>query len=311
MSSHLQDPLPLTVFAGYLGAGKTTALNKLLEEAKGRRIMVLVNDFGDIAIDEELIATRDGDTISLSNGCVCCAVGSDLFRAFALALDARPRPDHLVIEASGVAEPDRIANFARAEPELRLDGIIVFVDAVNAREQAQNPLVGETLMRQFKSAGILVITKQDLVEEEELPKLGDWLREISPDTPIVTGLPGMDVLLGSAPFPAKIGHVDQEHSHEQIYERWSMSCDRALSKNELAAILDDLPSGILRLKGVSNGRDGAFAFHTAGRHRDLHSTETAGKTGLRVVAISLKDQLPVKELNALFDQTGKSKRKAS
>ena len=122
-------PLPVTVIAGYLGAGKTTLVNHLLRHAGGRRLSVLVNDFGKIAIDADLIAARDGDSMTLANGCVCCSIGGDLYRALTRALDRRPRADALVIEASGVAEPARLAEIARAEPDLLLAGIVVLVDA--------------------------------------------------------------------------------------------------------------------------------------------------------------------------------------
>ena len=117
--------LPLTVLGGYLGAGKTTLLNRLLSEDHGQRILVMVNDFGAINIDASLIAAASSDTLTLSNGCVCCTMGADLFMAMGDALDRRPRPDHLVIEASGVADPAKIAdiriqgNKAFSEGQLR------------------------------------------------------------------------------------------------------------------------------------------------------------------------------------------------
>jgi hypothetical protein len=103
--------VPVTVVGGYLGAGKTTLVNHLLRHAEGRRLVVMVNDFGDTPIDAALIAARDGDTLALSNGCICCSMGGDLVAAFDTAIRLAQRADALVIEASGVAEPDRIADF--------------------------------------------------------------------------------------------------------------------------------------------------------------------------------------------------------
>ena len=109
-------PLPVTLVSGYLGAGKTTLINHLLRHANGRRLMVMVNDFGELPIDTDLIESRLGNTITLANGCICCSIGTDLAGAFIDLLNLDPMPDHLLIEASGVAEPHRIANIARAEP---------------------------------------------------------------------------------------------------------------------------------------------------------------------------------------------------
>lgn len=291
-------PLPLTVIGGYLGAGKTTTVNQILAEADGRRIMVLVNDFGDIAIDEELIAARDGDTIALSNGCVCCAITGDLFKAFSLALDAEPRPDHLVIEASGVAEPNRIANFARAEPDLQLDAVITVVDALNARAQASDPLIAQTIDTQLASAGLLLITKHNLCSAPELKALSVWLKEKYSEIPIAMAPTSLDVLLGPAPSASEA--PTHEHSHEDLYERWAFESDHAPSRQAIAALLDRLPEGILRLKGFSARAEDAFEFHIAGQHQNVQSTSIQKTRGLRVVAIGLKNTLPTEELETRF-----------
>ena len=106
------DRLPVTVIGGYLGAGKTTLVNHLLRHAGGRRIAVLVNDFGALPIDADLIEARDGDLLAIAGGCVCCSYGSDLMDALAALLERSPRPDHLVIETSGVALPGSVARSA-------------------------------------------------------------------------------------------------------------------------------------------------------------------------------------------------------
>jgi G3E family GTPase len=305
MSQTAAPLLPLTVIAGYLGAGKTTLINQLLAAPDGRRIMVLVNDFGDIALDAELISARGGDTISLSNGCVCCAIGGDIFKAFAKALDARPRPEHLIIEASGVAEPNRIANFARAEPELRLDMIVTLVDAVNARAQAADPLIGRTLHRQFEAASLLMITKSGRAGQEQAMATTNWLAELCPDTPIAGEDAGPEILFNPvptlSPMPAQISDQDQAHNHEDMYERWSVSAPGATTEFALRALLEGLPAGILRLKGIADSPSGELEFHIAGRHQDVHASPATPAQGIRVVAIGLAGELPVEELTARFE----------
>src|SRR3546814_17999490 len=107
--------IPLTVIGGFLGAGKTTLLNRLLRQS-GRRYIVLVNDFGAVNIDAALIASHDGSTINLANGCVCCPMADGLAEALLRVLDAQVRPEHIVIDASGVGGPWQLAGHALAAP---------------------------------------------------------------------------------------------------------------------------------------------------------------------------------------------------
>ncbi|WP_025897074.1 CobW family GTP-binding protein [Sneathiella glossodoripedis] len=106
--SESKHPLPVTVISGFLGSGKTTLVNRLLKSTTNERLLVLVNDFGDIAIDQDLIMAEEDGMISLANGCVCCSMGGELYEAFDRILSISPPPDHLVIEASGVAEPQKL-----------------------------------------------------------------------------------------------------------------------------------------------------------------------------------------------------------
>ena len=118
----MKPRLPLTVVSGYLGAGKTSLINRLLSEEHGLRLLVMVNDFGAINIDADLLAEAGEDTMTLTNGCVCCTMGADLYMAIGDVLDRDTRPDHLVIEASGIADPARIAQVAMAQPDLVYGG---------------------------------------------------------------------------------------------------------------------------------------------------------------------------------------------
>ncbi len=117
--------IPFSVIGGFLGAGKTTLLNHWLRHAQGQRLALLVNDFGAINIDADLIEAHAGDTIALTNGCVCCQIGDDLSLALLRVLDSARRFDAVIVEASGVADPGRIAQLGRADPRLRLDAVIV------------------------------------------------------------------------------------------------------------------------------------------------------------------------------------------
>lgn len=155
--------IPLVVIGGYLGAGKTTLLNHILSNAGSRRITVLVNDFGSINIDASLIRQRTDDVINLENGCVCCSIGGRLVEAL-LAISSRTdAPDLLIIEASGVSDPVRIAQIGLLDRAFRLDGIVVLVDAERVEETLADPYVGDIAQRQIAGATAIVLNKMDLL----------------------------------------------------------------------------------------------------------------------------------------------------
>ena len=144
---------PLTILGGFLGAGKTTALNRLLQAATGR-VGVLVNDFGAINVDAALIAAAGGDVVQLTNGCVCCAIGPDL--SDSLARLVALAPDRIVVEASGVADPWRLAQVARLQPGIALDAVLVLADATSFTTHLADPWLADTLARQVQRADLVV-----------------------------------------------------------------------------------------------------------------------------------------------------------
>ena len=134
--------IPFTLLGGYLGAGKTTLLNRLLVDAHGQRIAVLVNDVGAVNVDAALIADHDGETLELTNGCVCCAIADDFVTTLERVRAMAPKPDRVVMELSGVAEPARLVPWANTTG-FRLDGVVVVGNSLS--------LTGGTLTLTYRS----------------------------------------------------------------------------------------------------------------------------------------------------------------
>ena len=269
-------PIPMVVVGGYLGAGKTTLLNRLLERADGLRVAVLVNDFGEINIDAALIRTRSSDVLQLENGCICCSIGGRLAEALA-AVGARPdRPDLLVIEASGVSDPVRIAQVGMLDPALQLNAILVAVDAEGLDEQLCDPLVGDMVRRQIASATALVLTKTDLASAPMIGKARQRLAEIAPQTMVLTAQRGeipLAVFLDAVPLPrhpqrllgAGGGWKGAAEGMAGI-DSFSYTTQRRFDRQRLKHALRTLPVPLLRAKGMVRlqGRDVAQEIHVVG-----------------------------------------------
>ena len=235
--------IPFTVIGGFLGAGKTTLLNRLLRADTGRRFAVMVNDFGALDIDGRLVAEHGGDTIALANGCLCCTIGDSLVTTLLALLDRPDRFDHIVVEASGVADPGRIADLGVLEPRLQRDGVIVVVDAAEVRGRAADRRVGDTVTRQIAAADLLVLNKTDLADD--LPATRRWLTGQSP-APILEATHAevpIDLLFGleRQGGPAAGAPTD-------AFASWSYRWPTPIERDTVMALIRT--KGLLRAKGI-------------------------------------------------------------
>ncbi|MDP2329071.1 MAG: GTP-binding protein [Reyranella sp.] len=286
----MSEPIPFTVIGGFLGAGKTTLLNRLLRGAERRRFAVLVNDFGALDIDGGLVAVHGGDTIALANGCLCCTIGDSLVTTL-LGLLGRPeRFDHIVVEASGVADPGRIADLAVLEPRLSRDGVIVVVDAAHVRERAVDRRLGDTVMRQLQAADLLLLNKVDLAPD--LAAVRCWLS-------MQAAAPILEASHADVPLDLLFG-LDRHGTTAALppsgrFASWSYEWLEPVERADLLAMLREAPGGILRAKGIvrfADAPDRRSAVHLVGRRLDVSDEGPWGDTpGSRLVMLGLRPVL--------------------
>ncbi len=253
--------IPLTVIGGFLGAGKTTLVNSILAQAAGQRLAVLVNDFGALSIDGALITARSARTINLTNGCVCCTLVGGLAQALIDVLQLDPQPDHVLVEASGVSDPRRIAQIARADRSFAENATVVVAAADEVKTLVSDRYVGDTVLRQLERADLIVLNKRDLVSEAQAQGTFCWLRSVSAAARIVEAVNAKlpcDVVLGPA---ARTLAMSQRTSEERILARQqgghgnaftarTFRCSEPLAEGALRHALDALPDAVLRAKGL-------------------------------------------------------------
>ncbi|MCP3937050.1 MAG: GTP-binding protein [Actinomycetia bacterium] len=246
----MTDPAPkiaVTVLGGYLGAGKTTLLNNILCRAD-ERLAVLVNDFGEINIDAALIESVNGTTINLANGCVCCTLADGLANTLLDIDGLEPRPERLIIETSGVANPAGVAAYCHRRG-FRLDAVVVLVDAETITTGVDDIYIGETVRSQLRAADLVVLNKVDLVDASTLESARGVVVAEAPLVPIVETVNAEltpEVLFDRQTMSSQ-GEV---HSHGADFETWSFSESTPITRDEIDRFMADLSQDIVRVKGL-------------------------------------------------------------
>jgi G3E family GTPase len=316
----------VTIVGGFLGAGKTTLLNHLLHAAD-RRLGVLVNDFGSINVDASLVVGVEGDMVQLSNGCICCSIQNDLVEGIERLLGVPEPPQHVIIEASGVSDPRRVA--ATLEQRMRpgravIDAVVVVVDTDAYQQMGRRERI--VAGGQLAAADILVLNKIDRVDDEALEALTARVQRKARRARVLRASHGRvspALLLGVNAFDPvrlaeaepwqvhvhEVGEAAHEHHHHPDHGAefwtWSFRTERPLSARRLRRAVNELPAQVVRAKGLvhlaSHPRTRAV-MHVVGRRAELCLGEPWGErppaTGL--VLIGSGEPLPPQRLEQMF-----------
>ena len=265
------ERVPMTILSGYLGAGKTTIVNRVLADVLVRRVAVLVNDVGAVQVDAELVADRHEDTIELTNGCVCCSL-VDGFAAALETLRERPEPpDHVLVELSGVAEPARVVPWA-STAGFRPDGVVVAADADQLPARAADPRLAGLVAAQLGAADLVLVTKTDLEHDRAAVDavLDRYTR--APRVDVVRGAVSPALLLGPL---APIGAGDAVPAGGVDHEVTAV-VPPVMDPDDLARLMAGLPDDIVRAKGVVMTTAGPRLVQRVG-----HRVEVSPGQGLR------------------------------
>ena len=283
----MRPRLPVTTIGGYLGAGKTTLINHMLRHANGQRLAILVNEVGALSSDEDLIEAKGDNVISIAGGCICCSFGDNLIGTLTALAQVDPPPDHILIEASGVAIPQSIAASISLVLDFQLNGVVVLADADTVRQHAVDKYMGDTILRQIQGADLVVMTKTDLVPDQVARDVADWLQSIAGHSNIVKASHGKlpnEILLGpkeNMNEPQKSDHSDAD------FESILLKPAPQMDVRSYAKSLAQGGFGLVRAKGFVQDRSGAMhLIQIVGTRFEVTRASDQKSTGLICIALA-------------------------
>jgi G3E family GTPase len=276
-TAEISNTVPVTVLTGYLGAGKTTLLNRILTHEHGLKVAVIVNEFGEVGIDNQLVIDADEEIFEMNNGCICCTVRGDLIRIIGNLMKRRHKFDHLVIETTGLADPAPVIQTFFVDEDMReqleLDAVVTVVDAKHISQHWD----ADEAVEQIAFADIVLLNKTDLVTPTELEELEKRIRGMNVMAKIYrtqNSELAMDALLGVKAFDLdnalqiEPGFLEEEHEHEHDETVTSVALVEkgAVDGEKLNAwmskLLQTQGPDIFRMKGILNiaGENQRFVF---------------------------------------------------
>lgn len=294
MPTTTDERVPVTVITGFLGAGKTTLVNRILTEQHGRRIAVIENEFGEVGIDDALVLDAEEEIFEMNNGCICCTVRGDLIRILGALMRRRDRFDHILIETTGLADPAPVAQTFFVDDEirgqLRLDAIVTVVDAAHVLDhldEIKPDDVENEAVEQVAFADRMILNKVDLVSAERLAAVESRLRGINSGADIVPAQNAkveLDRILDVGAFDLQRVLTDdpafldeQDHQHDQTVTSVGIELDGEVNVEKLNSWLGELLAtkgiDIFRSKGILALADQARQYVFQGVHMLFDGTE--------------------------------------
>jgi len=291
--------MPITLITGPLGSGKTTLLRHILATRRAK-IAIVMNEFGEIAIDAKVIQGKNVRIAELGGGCVCCSLLGE-FEAAVTEIINKVMPEIIVVETTGLAEPEALVfNIQEALPQCRLDGVVSVIDADML---IRFPELGHTTRLQIEGADILLLNKVDLVDASQIEPLGRKLREINPSAAITpTDRCRIDAeLLFGISQSRKKEVAPPRHEHQPEFESFTFSSDKTFSRNCFERFANTLPANLIRAKGFIRFLDGGQLFNFVAGRWELEPFE-ADRTELVFIGKDVRRQ-ESDVLNALDECT--------
>jgi G3E family GTPase len=296
--------IPVSIITGFLGSGKTTLLNHILTQQQGLKTAVLVNEFGEIGIDNELIVSSDDDIVKLNNGCICCTINEDLVKTVHKILERKEKIDYLIVETTGIADPLPIAvTFLSTElrGKTRLDSIITVVDCDNFNAKIKQESIAAK--QQIIYGDIILLNKTDLVESQVVAKIEEQIRQQRSNAKILQTVKGnvaLPLILSVGLFKtdryfqeeiSHSHHHEHEHHHhhhhhhhsdhldEDGFTSLSFETEQPLDIRKFQYFLDNqLPESVFRAKGILwlKGSIARHIFHLSGKRFGIEDDEWRG-----------------------------------
>ena len=247
--------IPLTLISGYLGTGKTTLINNLLRSTK-KKIALLVNDFGDVNIDESLIEARTESVMSIAGGCVCCSYGNELIETLESMSSSKFLPDHIVLEASGIALPSKIIQTISLMDFLSFHGTVLLTDASRLTSQLNDVYISDTISLQIEQHDLLVLNKTDLLSEDEL---SDCIDTVSKRFEIRKFLKTVNAYIEEEDMLLDFGpshKINLEKKQEHGFISSTIKPTGTMNAEALSTLLRDPVYNIERAKGFFKNKKG-------------------------------------------------------